>query len=193
MNIRDLVVYADEYAKEEIKQYGAPEPNFYEIAMEKGIWLAEQLSADVDIVKIGTALMDCGLGRAKKNGTPEEHAAMSVEKTKEILRGCDFSEEIKGKIVNCVAAHHGTIPYLCIEAEICANADCYKFLYPRCFFTGINLFYNRFNDLDKTLEHMEERMNEKYNIMSLDMVKEELEEYFHQFKNLIEVAKHEHL
>ena len=79
--------------------------------------------------------------------------------------------------------------YICIEAEICANADCYRFLHPRGILTGANLFFNRFNDLDKALENTEKKMDEKYNIMSLDIVKEELEEYYQQFKRLIEIAK----
>ena len=189
MNIKDLVKNADKYAREEIESYNVPAPYHYDIAMEKAIELAEKLNADVDIVKIGAALMDCELGKANKNGTPEKHIEMSVDKTREILKDYNLDEETKAKIVNCVEAHHGTIPYLSIEAEICANADCYRFMHPRGFFVGVNLFTNRFNDLDKALDHAENKVDEKYNIISLDIVKEELEDYYQQFKNLIKIAR----
>ena len=189
MDLKDLVDNADKYARGEIALYNVPIPDHYEIAMKKGIELAKKRNADIAIVKIGIALMDCELGKAHKNGVQEKHIDMSVEKTKEILKSYNLDEEIKVKIINCVAAHHGTIPYLSIEAEICANADCYRFLHPRGFLAGVNLFFNRSNDLDKALEQVENKMKEKYNIMSLDIVKEELEEYYQQLKNILKNSK----
>ena len=49
---------------------------------------------------------------------------------------------------------------------------------------------NRFgNDLDKILDQIEYKLKEKYNIISLDRVKEELEPFYKQFSYMLESCK----
>ena len=191
MNLKDLVKNSKKFALSEIKKYNPDFEDFYFIPVPIGIELAKKLNADVDIVKIGLYLMDCKVLQAQKEGIIEKHVEMSVEATKEILKDYDISEEIKNNIINCVEAHHGTKEYISIEAEICANADCYKFIHPKGVFTYASMLGRRFNDINKELEQLEYKLDEKYNVISLEIVKEELEEYYYQFKNMIKNAKGE--
>jgi len=110
---------------------------------------------------------------------------MSREYAKKFLDKNDVNKETKDKILNCVAAHHMAVPFNCIEAEICANADCYKFLHPKGFIQFITILGNRDRNLNKILDNAEEKLDEKWNVLSLDICKKELSEYYHMFKKLI--------
>lgn len=189
MNIKDLIQNADQYARNEIKLYDMPTLHHYDMAIEKGVALAKQLNANIDIVKIGTTLMDCQLGRAFKNNIVEKHMDMATSRAEEMLKDYNLDKEMREKIINCIEAHHGTVPYCSIEAEICANADCYRFLHPRGIISCINLYFNMFHDLDQALEQTSIKMKEKYNMMSLDILREELEEYYWQWLAIIQLAK----
>ena len=61
---------------------------------------------------------------------------MSYDCAKEFLEKNEINSEDSKQILNCVEAHHGKVPYTCIEAEICANADCYRFLTPKNMLTS---------------------------------------------------------
>ncbi len=189
MELKELVIESEKLAKKEIEENSFPNPVHYELAMQKGIELAKKYNANIEIVKIGLMLMDIKLGEAMKNGVVEKHIDMSVEKAKEILSKFNISDEMKEKVINCVEAHHGTKKYTCIEAEICANADCYRFIHPKGVFVFCTVLGLRFNDLNKVLEQLEYKMDEKYNIISLNEVKKELENYYKQFKELLNVSK----
>lgn len=189
MDLKDLVIASNKFLVDETRMYSPDIEILYDIAMTKGIELAEKLNANMDIVKIGIALMDCKLPLAQKNGTPEKHVEMSINATKELLKDYNLTDEVKEIIINCVAAHHGKVPYLSIEAEICANADCYKFIYPKGVFAYASILGRRFHNLNKELEALEFKIDEKYNILSLSVAKEELEEYYQYFKKMFEMAK----
>ena len=75
--------------------------------------------------------MDIKLGEAKKEGCLKEHSKISADATKNFLQQFDINDELKNKIVNCVEAHHATIPFTSKESELCANADCYRFIHPK--------------------------------------------------------------
>jgi hypothetical protein len=76
--------------------------------------------------------MDLKLGQAFKEGRSQDHVQMSVDAVRVFLdRFDDLDTSKKEKIINCVEAHHKDVPFTCIEAEICANADCYRFLHPK--------------------------------------------------------------
>ncbi len=85
-----------------------------------------------------------------------------IDATKIFLEKYPLTKEEQKKIINCVEAHHKGVKFNCVEAEICANADCYRFLHPK--------------------------MNEKHKILSLDICKKELEPYYQEFKKLFEKA-----
>lgn len=133
--------------------------------------------------------MDLKLLEAQSLGQPKKHTEMAVDATIEILKDYDIDEETKKNIINCVKEHHGSSKYYSIESEVCANADCYKFLTPKGIFAYLSLLGRRHHNLNKELEQLEYKMDEKYNIISLDIVKKELDSYYKQVKKLLENAK----
>lgn len=155
------------------------------IAFEKGKYLAKYYNADEDIILISLYLMDYKLKEARKLGKKQEHVNMAVEFTKKLLNDYNLTKEEKEKIINCIEAHHGKVPFKCIEAEICANADCYRFLSPTGVFAYICFLATKLNNLEEILSKVMEKMNEKYKILSLDKAKEDLEESYQIFTKLI--------
>ncbi len=151
------------------------------VAFEKGKSLAKYYEADEDIVLIGVYLMDYKLKDAKKLGKKQEHTTMAAEFARDFLNDYNITKEEKDKIINCIEAHHGKIPFQCIEAEICANADCYRFISSTGVFAYMCFLATKLDDLEAILTKVMEKMNEKYKILSLDKVKEELEESYQMF------------
>lgn len=160
-----------------------------DIANNAGQVLAKKLNADKDIVMLGTLFMDLKRKQAVAEGRLQDHIKMSLEVVKEFLEQFDLDEETKNKIYNCIEAHHGDIPYTCIEAEIVANADCYKFLHPKGVLQYIGILSKRYEDFKVVLEEAEKKLEEKHKVLSLDICKEELEPYYQQFKDLLNKAK----
>lgn len=185
----DIIQESKKYAAEEIKKFGPDVPILFDILEKKAIELSERLRADERIVKIGIALMDLKLGQALKENRLEEHVAMSLEAAKMFLEKFDLSAEDTGKIINCIQAHHKDVPFTCIEAEICANADCYKFIHPKGFFAYLTVLGKRHDTFDECLTLAEEKLDEKHSILSLDICKQELEGYYQTLKKLISDAK----
>lgn len=113
-----------------------------------------------------------------------------IKATKELLKEIDIlSDEQKENLIKCVEEHHGVDKFYSIESEIVCNADCYKFIHPKGVFDYCSILGRRFNNLSKELEQLEYKMDEKYNAMSLDIVKNELEPYYNSFKKLIAKTK----
>lgn len=189
MTIKDLVKNADTAMREETKKYNQDIELLYDIALEGGKKLAKIYHANIDIVKIGISLMDLKLLEAQSLGIPKEHVKLSTEATKEMLKDYNLTEEEKENILHCVTEHHGVEKYFSIESEICANADCYKFLDPKGVFAYCSLLGRRFHDLTKEWKQLEYKMDENYSTLSLKEVKDELNPYYEQFKSLLEIAK----
>ncbi|MBU1112155.1 MAG: hypothetical protein ABIG93_00250 [archaeon] len=185
----DLIEKAKEYALSEMDKYGSPDSLLFEISLKKALELAEKLNADKTIVEVGACLMDLKLGQALSEDKPAEHVKMSSEATQEFLNQFDLDEKIKAKIINCVEAHHKKIPFTCIEAEICANADCYRFVHPKGFLRFVNSLGKKSDDFNSALDFAEEKFNEKLGILSLDICKEELKESIENIKKIIEMAR----
>lgn len=133
--------------------------------------------------------MDIKLGECKSEGKREEHITKSAEATRQFLNSFDIDDGKKRKIINCVATHHGNTPFECKEAEICANSDCYKFLSPIAMFKYTRILSNEGKSLEEVLKQLEFKMDEKWNILSLDICKEELVGYYNAMKKLIAEAK----
>jgi len=114
---------------------------------------------------------------------------MSLEAGKTFLNQFDLSEDIKNKILNCIEAHHRGVSFESFEAEICANADCYKFLHPKGVLRYLTILGKKDLDFEDSLNKLEFKMDEKWNILSLDICKKELEPYYKQFKELIKKAR----
>jgi hypothetical protein len=88
-----------------------------------------------------------------------------------------------------VEAHHGQVPYTCIEAEICANADCYRFISPKGVLSYLTVLGKRHDDFTICLNEVEKKLDEKYSILSLDLCKQELEPWYQTFKTAIQQSK----
>lgn len=190
-NINNIIKEAREYAISEINKFGFPTLINFEITEKKGIKLAKKLKVDKDIVLLGVYLMDIKLGQAFKENKLSEHVKIGVEATREFLNKYKIDEQLKEKIINCVEAHHKDVPFTCIEAEICANADCYRFIHPKGFFSTLTSLGKRGLDFAECLKKAEEKLDEKYNILSLDICKKELNKYYKIFKRFIEKARKE--
>ncbi|MBW2991466.1 hypothetical protein KY348_07240 [Candidatus Woesearchaeota archaeon] len=188
--MKEVIEKAMEWALKEIKTNDTPSIVHFHLGNSKGQELAEKLNADKDIIMLGTILMDVKLGECFKEGKLEEHIDRSAQATKKFLEKFDINEEKKKKIINCVEAHHGG-KFICKEAEICANADCYRFLHPLGIFAYFELIGKRFNDISKSLELAEKKLEEKHKILTLDICKKELEPYYRTFKELFEKARSE--
>ena len=185
----DLIKESKEYALSEIEKYGAPILVHFNLSERKAIELAKKLNADETIIKVGMALMDLKLGQALKEKRLPEHVSMSVESSKIFLKKFNLDNETENKIINCIEAHHKHVDFNCIEAEICANADCYRFIHPRGFFAYLTLLGKRYDNFDDCLIQAEMKINEKQNILSLDICKEELDKYYKTLKIFITDSK----
>lgn len=184
-NLNNIADKAIEYAKQEINKYGMPSMLQFNLSLEKGIDLAKQLGANVEIVKIGIALMDLKLGEAAAQGKQAEHVKISSEYSEDFLNDFALDTDIKEILINCVDAHHAKVPYQTLEAEICANADCYRFIHPKGVLYYMTVVAHRFNDFNKELSQVESKLDEKMQIASIPKVKEELSAYYQVFKEYI--------
>ncbi len=185
----DIIQELRKLAISEIEKFGLPNLTHFEISEKKAIALAEKLNADKTIVQVGVYLMDLKLGQAFKEDKVSQHVEMSAEAAREFLSKFEIDEISKQKILNCVEAHHGTTPFNCIEAEICANADCYRFIHPKGFFVFLTILGKRSPNFSDCLTSAEKKMDEKYSILSLDICKQELEKYYRTLKKFIDDAR----
>jgi hypothetical protein len=189
--MKEVIEKAKAWALKEIEINKTPAIVHFYLANSKGQELAEKLKADKDITMLGTILMDIKLGECLNQGKLEEHIDRSAIAAKKFLGQFKIDDKTKQKIINCVEAHHGTKKFICKEAEICANADCYRFLHPLGMFAYFELLGKRFNDISKSLEQADKKLEEKYKILTLDICREELEEYYKVFKKLFAQARSE--
>lgn len=188
-NLDELIKEVDKLALEEIQKYSLPAPFHYEISNLKGQEIAKKLKADEDVVALGTRLMDIKIGEAIKQNRLQDHVKMSAEYAKEIISKYKIENELIDKIINCVEAHHKQVPFTSIESEICANADCYRFLNPK---VAIHFFANlqkRDMDFDESVKYFESKVDEKWKILSLDICKKELTPSYKLLKKIISELK----
>lgn len=158
-----IINKARELAIAEINKYGVPKMEHFVLANEKGQQLSKQLSADKDIVLLGTMFMDLKIGQCMKEKRLSEHVQDSSSIAQEFLKQFSLDSEIVKKVISCIEQHHGLNNYYCLEAEICANADCYRFLSPEGFFHGLLIFGARYKNLNETLTQLENKNdNNKY-------------------------------
>lgn len=159
-------------------------PEILDFSLKKGEELAELYKVDKEIVSISICLMDIKLKEAKQKGKIKEHVAMAVEFAKSFLKEYSLTEEEFDKIINGIEAHHGKIPFQCKEAEVCCNADCYIFIHPLGVFQYMNLLAKRGENIKSQAEQLKGKLEEKYQLLTLDKAKEELDEYYKMFQKV---------
>ena len=185
----ELISKAREFALSESKKYGSPIYEHIVLAEDVARRLAEKLGADIEVATIGALLMDIKQGEALRTGRVPEHAQMSADAAVTFLVEQGASEDIIDKVEACALYHHGTEKYPYIEAEIAANTDCYRFLHPKGFL-NITMKVNGIigEDTAKCFEFIDSKLDEKHAILSLDVAKAELEEYYQSSKEYIRLA-----
>jgi len=179
-----LIQKARNFAYAQAEKYGTPALFHLELANSKGQWLAEKLSADKEIVLVGTLLMDCMIGPAIQNREIAKHIDMSVSKTKELLNEFpDLSQETQQNILHCVKQHHGTEKFFSLETEICCNADCYRFASVRGVIGGLTnpLGFS----VDELVNLYLKKADEKWNALTLDICRNELEPQYNLIKKFL--------
>jgi len=181
---KEIIEKTKEFAYFQTEKYLTPLMIHIEIANKKGQELSEKLGSNKDIVLLGTLLMDCMLGIAVKEGKKEKHIEMSAEKAKEFLsQFTEMTAEEKNNVVHCVEQHHGVEKFYSIEAEICCNADCYRFLSAKGIIGGIRHF--RDMELAKLVKLFICKAEEKWNVLSLDICKKELKPQYKAIKEFL--------
>lgn len=185
----DVVQESRKYALSEIEKFGLPDLALFEISEKKAIELAERLKADKKIVQMGVYLMDLKLGQAFKDNKVSQHIKMSIAAAEDFLKNLAVEESVLEKVINCIEAHHGKAPFKSLEAEICANADCYRFIHPKGFFLYLILLGKSGLTFNDCLKAVEEKLDEKYKILSLEICKEELGDIYWDLKRYIAEAR----
>lgn len=184
MITQKLITSIKEFVYSDVEKYNVPSKFQVDFATEKGQWLAEKLSANKDIILLGTLLMDCKLGQAYKEGRIKDHIEMSKQKADELLSADnEITDKEKEIILACVRQHHGADKFLSPEAEICCNADCYRFASVKGVLGGIKA--SRDMPLDDIVKLYLEKADEKWSALSLDLCKKELEPEYQAIKTLL--------
>lgn len=187
--MKNLFEIINKLALDEINKFSGPSLEHYNLSLEKGIYLAKALKANIAITKCGIALMDIKLGEAISLDKQSEHVKMSADYAKVILTKNNVDSKNQELLLNCVEAHHGKVPYKSLEAEICANADCYRFIHPQGVYTFIQTVAKRGKPQNEAIDMVLSKLEEKHNILSLPICKEELEPLYQQIKTLLNMAK----
>ncbi len=161
-----------------------PPPFHIHLANRKGQEIAQALNANKEVVILGTLLMDCALWEALQQGKLERHVDMSLEKAKEILsQFSEITEMEKENIFHCISEHHGLVKFYSIESETVCNADCYRFASVEGTIGGMKEF--REMKLNELINLWLEKANEKWNALSLDICKKELEPQYYAIKQFL--------
>jgi hypothetical protein len=183
--MKDLIKIAREAALEEIRKYDSPNPVHFDIANRVGQKIAGNMHVDANIVLLGTTLMDFKIGQALSEDRLKEHIFMSKEAVETLLMSHDCPEASLKKILDCIGGHHKTAAWTCSEAEICANADCYRFLTPRGIISFLQQIGKREMNLDDSLAYALSKVEEKWQILSLPQCRQELESNYLLLKKLL--------
>lgn len=157
------------------------------LSHDVAVRLAKELGANVFIVEIGTFLMDCEIEKAMLEGRLHDHVNMSLETTRSLLDGYpDLSNEYRENIEHCVMQHHGGMEFFSLEAEICCNADCYRFASAK----GLSYALMNFKGFEyhNLLTLLSEKLEEKHRALSLPICKRELDGQYDMLKSFLSSA-----
>jgi hypothetical protein len=185
---QDFLHEIRDIALAEIEKYWLPHPTHFEISEKKAIALAEKFDAELMVVQLWVRLMDLKLWQAFAENRLYDHVAMSSIAAQAILNKYPLSNTQMAKIINCIESHHWDVPFSCVEAEICTNADCYRFIHPEWFFLWLTVLWKRWLPYHECLEKAHHKLNEKYQLLSLDICHQELDVYYQTFSQYLNDA-----
>ena len=180
----ELILKARKISKIGPTEYQTPPQQLIDLTTNKALLLAQRLNANSQIVEVGALLMDSELGLATKKEQPNQHIEMAVIGVNGLLEDYpQLSKEVKDNILACVAEHHGSKNFTSIESEICCNADCYKFASVEGFISALR--FMRPMPLEKQLKILEDKLEEKWNALTLEICIAELEPQYKSIKQLL--------
>ncbi len=182
--IKDL----DDIAIIEINKYGVPTLENYNDVTNIAVDLAKKMNADIGAVQLGSKLMDIKLGQAISEKKKEEHINMALGFAQEFFMNYPLNEVLKAKVIACIKEHKDN-KFSCIESEICANARCYNFLVPKKILKIFYTYKLRGYNYDEIFMLASEKVEEKWNKLTLDICKKELEENYKKIKEFLEICK----
>lgn len=173
-------------AKHQAETTGTPSVFHVEYINDVAQRLSDELQARKNIVALGTNLMDYMVGVALTQHRVKEHVQMGEAEAKKILDTfSEITDAEKDAVLWCVHEHHGSAKFHSLESEICCNADCYKFVSVKGFFGGLNAGSGR--NYTEALDVYKAKVAEKWNALSLEMCKKELEP---QYKAIQQFLSH---
>jgi hypothetical protein len=187
--MQDFVLAAQKLAIAEYAQNGMPVRQHIELSAVVGKRLAIELKADTQVVEAGTYLMDCAIGRAIKVGRIADHVSMSEKLAEELLVKYPISQGQKSGIIHCVREHHGVSKFYSLESEICCNADCYRFISVKGF--SYALRFVREMPFESLIQLLENKADEKWHALTLDVCKQELTPQYSLIKEYLAYLKND--
>ena len=186
MNSLDqIIAVVQKAALEDINKYGSPPLKLFEISNKAGQKIAKSLKADSQLVMLGTLLMDFKLGEAISQNKLFAHVQMSRDAAEALLMANKLPESKLDIVLNCIDGHHKDIKWKYREAEICANADCYRFLTPNGVISFISDLGRRGMDMQEIKTYCLSKVEEKWEILSLPVCKQELKPNYFLLKKLL--------
>ena len=186
--IETIIKDLDEIAIVEINKYGIPSLEDYNDITYIAVELAKKSNADIGVVQLGSKLMHIKLGQAISEKKREEHTNMAIGFAQEFFLNYPLNEVLKAKIFACIREHKDK-NFSCIESEICANAKCYKFLVPKKILKMFYYYKARGYNYDEIFLIANEKVDEKWNNLTLDICKKELENNYDKIKEFLELCK----
>ncbi len=186
--VDDIVNDLDQLAVVEIMNYGIPTLDDYNDVANVSIELGKKLGANLSVIKLGSRFLDIKLGEANKEKKTSEHITKALGFAKDFLGNYPLEEDVKQKVFTCITEHHDK-KFSCIESEICANANCYKFLVPKKI---LKMFYNwrqRGYNFEEIFLIAEEKVDQKWNSLTLDICKKELQDSYNSINAFLEIAR----
>lgn len=191
--MKKIIEKAERLALLEIEKYNSPNPTQFKIANLQGQKLAKEYKANKDIVLLGTMLMDYKIGQALKEDRLKDHVKMSADAAKNFLEKENIDAESLKNVISCIMSHHQNIPFATLEAEVCANADCYRFLTPLGALSFISQLTKGRMGLNEAIDYLNSKLDEKWRIVSLPSVRKDLETNYKFLKELVKKAKASHV
>ncbi len=182
---KKLLDISEKLLKKEIEKTGLPAIDFHKICLVYGKRLAKVYKVNEDFILACLNFMDVKVGEAFLSNRVKDHVQMSLEATLESIKPLNLDKKLIKKISGCILNHHGTKKYPSIEAEICANADCFKFLNPKAFIAFIASLGKRGRTLEQILKFAREKIDEKIAVASLPEVKKEAQDYYRLLSKLL--------
>ena len=186
---KKLLEISEELLKKEIEKTDIPPIENHKICLSYGKKLAQIYKVNEDFILACLNFMDVKMGEAFLSNRIKEHVQMSLKATLLALKPLNLDKKLIKKISNCILNHHGAKKYPSIEAEICANADCFKFLHPRGFIAFISSLGKREMSFEDLLKYGKQKLEEKIAIISLPEVKQEAKEYYQLLSKLLGKAQ----